>query len=241
MSEFDSRTRLPKLGHQRGGLQILLRPGADAIECLLDVLDRVGHAEAQIALAEIAESGPGERGDAGVVEQRVGQFLRWPPGLLDVRENVERALGQAAGKTFDLVKTGDHHVASFLELGAHRLDRLLRSAQRLDPGDLREAGGAGVGVSHQAGDVRREIGAHHAVTHPPAGHGVGLGETIEQNAALLHAVDRHDGVMLTFEDEAAVDLVGQHHDVAIADRARDAVDVLLLQHAAGRDSAANSE
>ena len=147
---------------------------------------------------------------------------------LDVRENVERALGQPAGKTFDLVKTGDHNVAPFLELGAHRLDRVLRSAERLDPGDLREAGGAGVRVSHQAGDVRREIGAHHAVTHPPASHGVGLGETVEQNAALLHSVDRHDGVMFTFENEAAIDLVGQHHDVAIADRARDAVDVVLF-------------
>ena len=82
--------------------------------------------------------------------------------------------------------------------------------------------------------MRRQIGAHHAVAHAPTGHGVGLGETVEQNAALLHAVDRHDGMMLAFEDEAAVDLVGQHHDVAIADRARDALDVVLLQHAAGR-------
>ena len=39
--------------------------------------------------------------------------------------------------------------------------------------------------------------------------------------------------MLTFEDEPAVNLIAQHHDVAIADRARDAVDVLLRQDAAG--------
>ena len=32
------------------------------IECFLDVLDRVGHTEAQIAIAEVAESGAGERG-----------------------------------------------------------------------------------------------------------------------------------------------------------------------------------
>jgi len=65
-------------------LHVLLRPGADAIECLLDILDRVGHAEAQVAFAEIAEGGTGQRGDAGIVEQRVGQFLRSPPGSLDV-------------------------------------------------------------------------------------------------------------------------------------------------------------
>ena len=41
-------------------------------------------------------------------------------------------------------------------------------------------------------------------------------------------------MVLTLENEAAVDLVAQHHDVAIADRARDTVDVILSQHAAGR-------
>src|SRR5207247_7130119 len=138
-------------------------------------------------------------------------------------ENVERALGQAAGETFDLVQTGNHHVAPFLELGAHRLDRDLRPAERLDAGDLREAGGAGVGVGHQAGNVRPQVGAHYAVAHTPASHGIGLGKAVEQNAALFHAVHRHDGMMLTLEDEATVDLVAQHHDVAIADNARDAV------------------
>src|SRR3989442_12947876 len=108
-------------------LQVLLRPGADAIERLLDVFDRVGHAEAQIAFAEVAKRSPRERGDAGVFEQRVGQFLRWPPGSLDVGENVERALRQAAGEPFDLVEAGDHNIPPFLELGAHRPDRLLRS------------------------------------------------------------------------------------------------------------------
>ena len=107
------------------------------------------------------------------------------------------------------------------------INRALRAAERLNPGDLGEAGGAGVRVSHEPGDVRREVGAHHAVAHPPAGHGVGLGETVEQDATLLHSVDRHDGVVLPLEDKAAVDLVGQHHDVAVADRARDALQVLF--------------
>jgi len=51
---------------------IFLRPGADAIECFLDVLYRVGHAEAQIAFTEIAECGPRQGGYAGIVEQRIG-------------------------------------------------------------------------------------------------------------------------------------------------------------------------
>ena len=46
----------------------------------------------KIAFAEIAERGAGQCGDAGIIEQRVGQFFRWPSGLRDVWENVERAL-----------------------------------------------------------------------------------------------------------------------------------------------------
>src|SRR6266571_5010012 len=100
-------------------LQIVLHPGPNAIERFLDVFDRVRDAETQIALAKIAKCGTRQRSDASVVEQRIGEFLRWPPGLRDVGENVERTLRQAAGETFDLVETGDHHVAPFLEFDAH--------------------------------------------------------------------------------------------------------------------------
>src|SRR5439155_16382346 len=50
---------------------------------------------------------------------------------------------------------------------------------------------------------------------------------------LLHAIHRHDRMMFPLEGKAAVDLVAQYHDVAVADRARDAVDVVFRQHAAG--------
>src|SRR6266508_674036 len=219
--------------HLTNRLQILFRPGADAIECFLDVLDRVRHAEAQVTFPEIAKCRARERRNVRVVKQRVGKFLRWPAGLRDVWENIERSLGQTAGETFDLVEAGDHHVAPFFEFGAHRVHRLLVSTQRLDAGDLREARGARVRVSHQTSDMRREIGAHHAVAHAPTGHGISLGETVEQNAALLHPIDRHDGMMLTLENQSAVDLVAQYHDVAIADGARDTVDVFFFQHTAG--------
>src|SRR5581483_7864654 len=96
-----------------------------------------------------------------------------------------------------------------------------------------EAGGAGVRVSHQTSDMRRKIGAHHAVAHAPTGHGISLGEAVEQNSAFLHPVDRHDGMMFALEDQPAVYLVAQYHEVAIADGARDTVDVFFFQHAAG--------
>ncbi len=40
-------------------------------------------------------------------------------------------------------------------------------------------------VGHQARDVRRQIGPHHAVADTPTGHGIGLGESIQQDGALL--------------------------------------------------------
>ena len=40
-------------------------------------------------------------------------------------------------------------------------------------------------------------------------------------------------MMLALEDEAAINLITQHHDLAIADRARDAINVVLLQHSTG--------
>ena len=41
-------------------------------------------------------------------------------------------------------------------------------------------------------------------------------------------------MMFAFENKAAIDFVAQHHGVAIADRARDRLDIRLLQHTACR-------
>src|ERR1700757_609153 len=103
-------------------LQIFLCPGADAIECFLDILDRVGNAETQIAFPEFAERSAGQSRDAGVIEERVGQSLRRPPGRGDVRKNIKRAVRQLTGEPFDLVQSRDHHVAAFLEVVAHVID-----------------------------------------------------------------------------------------------------------------------
>src|SRR5207253_3764706 len=114
----------------RSPLQILVHPSSHAIQRLLDVLDRVRHAEAQIAFSETTEGSAGQRGNACLVEECVGQFLRWPSSLRDVRENVERTMRRAAGETLDFVKATDHHIAPFLKLRSHRINGFLRSAQR---------------------------------------------------------------------------------------------------------------
>src|SRR6266850_6919640 len=126
-------------------LEALLRPLLNIRERLLDVLNRIGHAEAQIALAELAESRACQARHAGLIQQRVGQLLRSPTGAGDVRESVERALRNAAGESLHLIDTGDKNVAPAAELGAHTIHRTLVAAHRLDASHLREAGGTGVG------------------------------------------------------------------------------------------------
>src|ERR1700758_5066609 len=72
-------------------LEIFVGPRRDTIERFLDVLDRVGDAEAQIAFAESAERGTGQGGHAHVAGERAGGFFRVPAGLRDVGKNVECA------------------------------------------------------------------------------------------------------------------------------------------------------
>ena len=142
-------------------------------------------------------------------------------------------MGHAAGKSGNLVQTRDHEVAAAAELGQHAVHRALVASHRLNARHLREAGGAGVGIGHQPGDVGCQVSPHDSIAHAPARHSVGLGKSIEQNGALLEAIHCHDGKMAALEDQTAVDLIAQHNEVAIADDARDFAHVALAQDAAG--------
>src|SRR5271165_4082079 len=84
-------------------LQILLRPLLNALESKLNVLDRIRHAEPQVALAKRPERGSRQRGHSCLFQQRVGQLLRRPARLLDIRKRIERALGQTARESLDLI------------------------------------------------------------------------------------------------------------------------------------------
>ncbi len=76
---------------------VLPHPLLNLLQRRAQVFQRVGDAEAEIAFSVFAESGAGEAGYTGLFEQRIGQFLRRPSGLSDVREDVERAFGDTAG------------------------------------------------------------------------------------------------------------------------------------------------
>src|ERR1700722_19843860 len=113
-----SRKRTRHVSRFRPGLEILSSPRVDAIERLLQILQRIGHAGAQVTFAEVTEGGAGERRYSGLLEQRVGERLRLPPRLRDVGENIECAFGHAAGKSLNLIQSGDEHIAAMFEFGA---------------------------------------------------------------------------------------------------------------------------
>src|ERR1700730_13371540 len=96
--------------HNRRSLQVLFRPLLNAIQGLVQVRKRVGHTEAQVAFSETAKPGSGQAGDAGMVEQRIGQRLRFPSRLGDVGEGVKRSLRQTARKARNAVEAGDKGV-----------------------------------------------------------------------------------------------------------------------------------
>src|SRR5579862_8087310 len=123
-------------------LQILLRPLIDTVERLVKILHGIRHAEPQIAFAEFAECCSGKSCDSSLLQQRICQRLRLPSRLRDVREHIKRALRHAAGKAFDLVEAGYHHVPAGFELVAHMIDRTLISADGFDTRYLSKAGGA---------------------------------------------------------------------------------------------------
>src|SRR5262245_63349190 len=111
-------------------------------------------------------------------------------------------------EAWDPVNSLDHAVATAFELAAHLLHRALIAAQGFDTGNLRETGGAGVDVGHEPRKILSQVRPHHAVAQSPAGHGVRLGEAIEQNGAVFHSLDRYQRYVLAFEDQTAVDLIG---------------------------------
>src|SRR5215203_5485503 len=101
-----------------------------------DVLAGVGVGEAQVALAVAAERGAGEAGDAGLLQEQVGERVGGEAGTGDAREGVESALGGYALDAGELVEAGHDQVAPRAEFGEHAFDAVLRPPERREPGVL---------------------------------------------------------------------------------------------------------
>ena len=81
--------------------------------------------------------------------------------------------------------------------------------------------------------MRSQIRAHHSVAHSPSGHGISLRKAIQQNSTFLESILTDDRVVRALKNQPAVNLIGEHHDVAVGDDPSDVLHVTLAEHAAG--------
>src|SRR6266849_4597934 len=106
--------------------------GAHPVQGLPEIGLRVGVGEPEIALAVLSEGRAPEDGHATFLQDRLGNLRRGPLERLDVREDVEGALGRPAGHAGESVEPGHDDVAPPLELGDHPLHRRLILLERGD-------------------------------------------------------------------------------------------------------------
>ena len=94
--------------------------------------------------------------------------------------------------------------------------------------------GAGIAVDHEIRNHLRELFRHGAVAESPAGHRVGLRESVEDDRAFRHARHGRDRDVLPFEEDFGVDFIGHHGQIVLDGEFGDLRDFLAIQHAAGR-------
>src|SRR5438093_8947433 len=98
----------------------------DAPEAELQLVLGLGVGEADESLARRSERRPGQHGHAGLVEKTARELMLVETRALDVREDIERALGPGTANPRDLVHAADHQVAAVLEDLDHAAHRVLR-------------------------------------------------------------------------------------------------------------------
>ena len=81
---------------------------------------------------------------------------------------------------------------------------------------------------------RASSDGHGPESEAPAAHRPRLAHPVEQDGALRHAVDAVDRHVLAVIGEPSVDLVAQHHQVALDGQLRDALAIVAGEHPAGR-------
>src|SRR5207245_8761148 len=106
-------------------------PRMHAFQRPVQVLQRIGHAEAQIAFSVIAKRRPRKTSYSGVIHQRISQLLRFPARLADIGEHVERALGNAAREALDPVEPSYKDAARLLKFRAHSIHRRTVARKRM--------------------------------------------------------------------------------------------------------------
>src|SRR5438477_336575 len=98
----------------------LLDPAKPQLELVLRL--RVGQADE--TLPAVSKRGAGKHGDAGLVEQAIGELVLVETGTLDVRERIERTLRPRAAHARNFVDAVDDQVPPVLEHLHHAVHRV---------------------------------------------------------------------------------------------------------------------
>ena len=175
-------------------------------------------------------------GDAALLEQPARELPALPAGAGDVGEGVEGAGGPAQRNPGNSSRRS--------QITSRRASKARRMVSTLSCGPSSAAMqacwgrrvGAGIGVDDELVDMGRERGGPDAVARAPAGHGIGLGPAVEQDRAVPKGVVGEQTLVApTVEQQAGIDLVGEHRDAREAlQPPGQGVELAVVDHAAGR-------
>src|SRR5262249_41036287 len=134
-----------------------------------------------------------------------------------IREDVERALRQAAGDAGNRVQTLGDEATAAVELRHPVVQELLRAGQRSQGALLRYRGRVGGHRVLKTSHCRDYLRFGGGIADAPSGHGVGLGDAIHGDGALLdlrsEGGDR--GGLVPIVDQLLIDLIGDHIEVML--------------------------
>ena len=206
----------------------------DASDRYLDLIHRCCVTAADVPLTTCTESSPRNNGDFFLLQELEGKLPATQSSPADIGEHVEGSLGVEARNT-GLVEGGDDEVAAQAVLLAHPLHAAGTTLEGLDGRLQSHDGGAEHGVlvnfHHRLDDVRWTA----TVADPPAGHGKGLGKSMQENGPLLHA--RQDGYGVMGDPvvgKLAVDLVGDDDEVVFSGKGGDPFEFFQRHDGTGR-------
>ena len=174
----------------------------------------------------VAEGEGGNDGDALFVEEMLGEAggaVDEPAGdgaaddLLDVDHDVERALGQLAGEPLGLVDEAVRQAAAGVVFVDHGANVLVAAGDGRGGGVLGDGVGVGRGMALEGGHGLDDLLGAGGVADAPAGHGIGLGNAVDDDGLLLdlRAEGGDAAVLFVVVDELFVDLVGDDVEAAL--------------------------
>lgn len=127
-------------GYFLDNLVKFLEQRLDLLDRFLDILQRVGVTQAQIAFAETAEAVTRQQGHVGFFEDQISDLRGAFPGPLNIWEDVKSALGFLAAETRNGVQPVHDRVPAALILRHHLSHFVLRASDRLNASELGEVG-----------------------------------------------------------------------------------------------------